>query len=71
MSNYYKDKPKKAYKDYLVKARNSGKRYLLIRKKATYPELQTMKTWPLFNKGRYKGGLIAIRKTKELIPFKF
>ena len=69
LANFYKDKPKEAYKSYLVDARKLGKRYLLIRRKVSYIELQEMKTWPLFNKGRYKGGLITIRKNKRVNPF--
>lgn len=70
MSAFFGDKSKASYKQYLIKARNSRQRYLLIRKNVTYPELQEIKTWPLFNLGRYKGGLIAIQHNKRVMPFK-
>lgn len=70
MSAFFGDKSKAEYKKYLIKARNSRQRYLLIRKNVTYPELQEIKSWPLFNLGRYKGGLIAIQHNKRVMPFK-
>ncbi len=70
MANYFQDAPPKAYKNYLISARKSGKRYLLIKRKVTYPQLQVMKTWPLFRRGQYKGGFIAIQKNKRVTPFK-
>lgn len=70
MSAYFGDKSAKEYENYLIKARNSGQRYLLIRKNITYPELQTIKTWPIFELGRYKGGFIAIQHNKRVMPFR-
>lgn len=70
MSYYFNDKSPTAYKKYLVQARKSGKRYLLIRKKVSYPDLQEIKKWPIFNRGRYKGGLIAVQHNRREMPFK-
>jgi len=70
MSSYFGDKSAKEYENFLIKARKSGQRYVLIRKNITYPELQTMKTWPIFELGRYKGGFIAIQHNKRVMPFR-
>lgn len=70
MAGYFGNKTTAEYKKYLIRARKSGKRYLLIRKDVTYPELQEIKSWPIFNKGRYKGGLIAIQHNRRVMPFK-
>jgi cell division protein FtsI (penicillin-binding protein 3) len=70
MSSYFGDKSAKEYENFLIKARKNGQRYVLIRKNITYPELQTMKTWPIFELGRYKGGFIAIQHNKRVMPFR-
>lgn len=70
MANYFGDKSAAQYKQYLIKARKAGQRYLLIRKNVTYPELQAIKEFPIFNRGRYKGGIIAIQHNKRVMPFK-
>lgn len=69
MADYFKNAGREEYMETLVKARRSGKRYLLIRKKISYPDLQVMKEWPLFRLGRYKGGLIIVQKNKRVNPF--
>ncbi len=70
MSAFFGDKSATEYENFLIKARQSGQRYLLIRKNVTYPELQIMKTWPIFELGRYKGGFMAIQRNKRVMPFR-
>lgn len=70
LANHFQDATPQYYQKYLTNARRTGKRYLLIRKHATYPDLQAMKEWPLFRLGRYKGGFIAIQKNKRVNPFR-
>jgi cell division protein FtsI (penicillin-binding protein 3) len=70
MAGFFKDNSKQHYKQKLINARKNGKRYLLIRKNVTYPELQIIKTWPIFKKGRNKGGFIAVQRNKRVQPFK-
>ena len=50
--------------------RAKGTRYLLIKKKATLSETERIKKFPLFNLGRYRGGLIIERKSERKRPFK-
>ncbi len=69
MADYFKDKSKREWHQKLVKARKEKKRYLLIKNNVTYPELQTIKTWPIFNLGRNKGGFIVIQRNKRVHPF--
>lgn len=54
---------------YLQQQRLLGNRYLLIKSKATLKEVELMKTFPLFNLGRYRGGFIAIQKSERKRPF--
>src|SRR5690606_34169962 len=51
-------------------ARAEGQRYFLLKSKASYQDLKAIKTFPIFNMGRYKGGLIAVQKNKRIFPFK-
>ncbi len=53
----------------LMEARNSGDRYVLIKKNASHLDLEMIKKFPLFNKGRYRGGLIVEKKPKRERPF--
>lgn len=63
--NRSKQKTKKA----LVKARNKGNRYFLIARRANYEQLQEIKKLPVLRRGKYKGGLIAIQKTRRAKPY--
>ncbi len=69
MANYFKDHTKQYYHEKLIKARKAKSRYLLIKKNVTYPELQVIKKWPIFNLGRNKGGFIVVQRNKRVLPF--
>ena len=69
MSRMFADQSKEHYKQKLISARRQGSRYLLIRRKVTYPELQAIKRWPLFREGRYSGGLLIEQHNKREMPF--
>lgn len=69
MASQFQDHDRNYYQQKLISARKQGNRYLLIRRKVTYPELQEIKTWPLFRLGQYKGGFIIEQENKREIPF--
>ncbi len=71
LSRLFNNKSKQEYKHDLVDARTSGNRYLLIKRNVTYEQLKTLRTFPILRKGKYKGGLIAIRKYRRELPFRF
>lgn len=56
------------YQKELQKARNTKNRYYLIARKLSYTEYMRIKSFPLFNKGAYKGGLIVEQKTVRSHP---
>ena len=70
LSRLFKDRSKAAYQKELIDARNDGKRYHLIKNNVRYPELQQLKTFPIFRNGQYKGGLIIHQQNKRERPFK-
>lgn len=50
------------YEHKLRNARRGNKRFLLLAKGLSYPELMRLKSFPLFRLGPYKGGLIVKQK---------
>lgn len=70
LSILFNDKTKSQYKKELVSARKKGVRYQLIKKNVKYTDLQKLKTFPIFNRGQYKGGLIYTQENKRVRPFK-
>lgn len=68
LSDLFKDKSKKEYLRILKSARNSGDRYVLLKRNVSYKDLQTLKTFPIFKKGR-KGGLVTMQTNRRERPF--
>lgn len=71
LSQFFKDKTPKEYSRYLRSARRDSVRYLLIKRKVGYQDLKIIRTFPLYNVGKYTGGLIAVQQNKRIRPFKY
>jgi len=56
------------WKNQLIKARNQGNRYFSLASDLSYNELQDIKDYPIFNAGRYKGGLIIEQENFRKMP---
>jgi cell division protein FtsI (penicillin-binding protein 3) len=67
---YFKDKSSRDYSRMLRNARQDGQRYLLVKRKVTYQDLKALRKFPIFNLGRYKGGMIAVQQNKRIFPFR-
>jgi cell division protein FtsI (penicillin-binding protein 3) len=70
LSQFFVDKTPKEYSRILRTARADSVRYLLIKRKVNYQDLKTIRTFPLYNIGKYSGGLMAIQQNKRILPFK-
>ena len=57
------EKTAREYEQYLRNARAEGRRYLLIQKKVTNETRRKLRELPIFNLGRFKGGLIDNQAT--------
>lgn len=68
LSEYFGNKTKEEYLEKLLKAREEGNQYLFIGKNLTHNELKEIKKFPIFNKGKYKGGIIAEPQTTRVLP---
>jgi cell division protein FtsI (penicillin-binding protein 3) len=62
------NKPTSYYKNRLIQAREQKNRYLFIAKNIDYGDLQTIKGFPIFNLGLYKGGFIVEQSIKREHP---
>jgi cell division protein FtsI (penicillin-binding protein 3) len=69
LSVIFNDKPASFYKELLVRTKKAGNRYFLFKRKISYNQLQAMRKLPLFNKGKYKGGLMVNERTRREKPF--
>lgn len=68
LSKLFNDKSKAAYKREIIRARQNGERYHLLKRGVNYIELKELKNFPLFRRGRYKGGFIYIQENKRILP---
>ncbi|HEK21172.1 MULTISPECIES: penicillin-binding protein [unclassified Mucilaginibacter] len=71
LSAYFGDKSPREYTRMLRDARKDSSRYQLIRRKVSYAQLKQLRTFPIFNLGKYKGGLIVVQQNKRILPFRF
>lgn len=69
LANLFKDKTAKQYVKILRKARKSGDRYVVLKRNVPYKDLQTLKTFPIFKRGK-RGGLVTLQTNKRERPFK-
>lgn len=70
LSEFFKDKSAKEYSRFLRNARAEKMRYVLIKRKVNYQELKEIRKFPIYNVGKYTGGLIAVQQNKRILPFK-
>lgn len=69
LADLFKDKSAKQYIKIFRKARKSGDRYVVIKRNVPYKDLQTLKTFPIFKRGK-RGGLVTLQTNKRERPFK-
>nr|WP_294795846.1 penicillin-binding protein [uncultured Mucilaginibacter sp.] len=70
LARMYPDKTTRDYSRLLREARKEKLRYQLIRRRVTFNELKAIRKFPIFNLGKYGGGLIVEQKNKRILPFK-
>ncbi len=70
LSNLFGDKPASAYRDMLWDGRRNSNRYLLIHRDVTYPQLDQIRHFPIFKRGKFKGGLIVLAQYDRELPYK-
>jgi cell division protein FtsI (penicillin-binding protein 3) len=68
LSVLFRDKSAYQYKSELLNARRNGERYHLVKRRVTYEELKALKSFPIFELGRYKGGFIYVQDNRRILP---
>jgi cell division protein FtsI (penicillin-binding protein 3) len=68
LATLFKDKTREQYKQELISARKKLKRYHLIKKEVNYIQLKKLKTFPIFRRGRFQGGLIYLQENRRIRP---
>ncbi len=56
------------YKKNLIKARQARLQYYLVRRDITYDQMIRARDFPVFNRGRFKGGVRFIEKSERVKP---
>ena len=70
LAGLYKDRSPMQVRDKLWEARRNQERYFLIKRDVNYPELKKIRRFPIFKRGKYKGGLIVIPQWERELPYK-
>ncbi len=68
LAGLFKDRHWTSYKQGLVKAREKGNRFYLVKRNVTHLQLQELKKFPIFREGRYKGGVVYVQENKRIKP---
>ncbi|MBN1158880.1 MAG: transpeptidase family protein [Bacteroidales bacterium] len=68
LSRLFRDKSTQQYKNELVEARKTGRRYQLVKTGVTYNQLKELKTYPIFRLGQFKGGFIYMQESRRVRP---
>lgn len=68
LSTLFKDKSQRDYLKILKTARRNKDRYVLLKRNVSYKDLQTLKTFPIFRKGK-RGGLVTLQTNRRERPF--
>ncbi len=68
LARFFGDKSMEVYKRRLVRARQQGVRYYLVKRGVSYKELKEVKKFPIFREGQYRGGFRAIQENRRIRP---
>jgi cell division protein FtsI (penicillin-binding protein 3) len=69
LANYFGDRSSAEYKNDLQLAYNANNRYYLLRKKMSFEDYKSFRTFPLVRLGKNKSGIIVDVNSKRLAPF--
>ena len=70
LSNLFADQSPVDWKRQLVAARQKGERYHLIRRRVKFHQMKVLRDFPIFNRGKFKGGLIILQQNRRERPFR-
>lgn len=68
LSRLFRDRSWLEYKKSIIKARIDGSQYHLVKRNITYDQMLEARDFPIFKRGRYKGGIRFIEKSYRIKP---
>ncbi len=68
LSQLFRDRSWIDYKKSLIHARNDSMQYFLVKRNINYDQMLKAREFPIFNRGRYKGGVRFIEKSQRVKP---
>lgn len=69
LSGLFGDRHWTTYKRALVRERENGNRFYLVKRNVTYSQLQKVKQFPIFKLGRYQGGVQYVQQNRRKRPY--
>ena len=69
LSGLFGDRHWTTYKRALVRERENGNRFYLVKRNVTYSQLQKVKQFPIFELGRYQGGVQYVQQNRRKRPY--
>ncbi len=71
LSQHFGDKSPQEYKNLILTSRKkeSRNRNIILDEAATTREVKEMETWPIFERGQFKGGFIVRKYQKRIYPY--
>ncbi len=69
VSRLFMDKTQEQYKEEFVRAYNDGDRYYLLGRNLKYYQYEALRSFPIFNKSKGRGGFIVDSKEKRVTPY--
>jgi len=69
LSQLFRDQSPQQYRQRLETGRREGRRYFSLRKNMAYYDYQALRSFPVFNKGSRRGGLIIETRTRRINPY--
>ncbi len=70
LSELFQDRTPTEWKRRLVGARDNGARYHLIKRNVKFHQMKALRTFPIFRKGKFRGGLIVLQQNRRERPFR-
>jgi cell division protein FtsI (penicillin-binding protein 3) len=69
MANLFRDATPAQYKQFLKTGYKAGGKYFSLKRNLPYYQYQALRSFPIFKKGKARGGLICESKTKRINPY--
>ena len=70
LSDLFDDQSPVEWKRQLVAGRQNGDRYHLIKRRVKFHQMKLLRDFPIFDRGKFKGGLIVLQQNRRERPFR-